>query len=135
MSATPTIDGDFVFYPTWDGQFVALDFSRCQVLWQINVTDIIYNYALVTEDQLAVDNPVSRTSPQVDSDFVYFGTNIHALMVAVYRQNGSVLDVIQINPHRHATLTMSPTLENAEIFIGSSSTEESAADFVPGYQW
>jgi hypothetical protein len=105
------------------------------MLWSINVTDIIYQYAPVTADQLMTNSPVSRTSPQVDSDagIVYFGTGIHALMVAVCLQDGTLHDVIQINPHPHATLTMSSTLYNEEIFIGSSSVEEVAADVVPGY--
>lgn len=135
MSATPTVSGDLVLYPTWDGLFVALNYAQCQVLWSINVTDIVYQYAPVTADQLIIDHAVSRTSPQVDeaTGIVYFGTGIHALIVAVSLQNGTIYDVIQINSHPHATLTMSPTFFNYEIFIGSSSVEETAADFVPGY--
>src|ERR1700761_1565037 len=44
VSATPVISGNLVYYPTWDGQFVALDYTTCKPKWQINVTTIIEKY-------------------------------------------------------------------------------------------
>jgi outer membrane protein assembly factor BamB len=131
-SATPVVSGDIVFYPTWNGSFVALDYITCQVLWQINVTDIISGYAPITELQRNYSKAVSRTSPQLDNEVLYFGTNMHALIVAVNRFTGTTLGVIQMNPHPLASGTMSPTLYNGILFVGASSSEE-AADALPGY--
>jgi outer membrane protein assembly factor BamB len=132
ISATPVVSGDAVFFPTWNGSFVALDYITCQVLWRINVTDIISGYAPITELQRNYSIPVSRTSPQLDNEVLYFGTITHALVIAVNRFTGRTLGITQINPHPLASVTMSPTLYNGILFVGASSTEE-VPDAVPGY--
>src|SRR4051812_23616702 len=45
VSATPVVSGNAVYYPTWDGTFVAVDYTSCTILWQINVTQIISAFA------------------------------------------------------------------------------------------
>jgi len=136
VSATPVNVGNIVYYPTWNGSFVALDYVKCAVQWQINVTDIIVKFAPLSlplqQPGLLVD-PVSRTSPQVDGDVLYFGTVTHALMVAVNRSTGKVLATKQVNDHPVAGITQAPTLYGGSIFVGSSSREESAAA-IAGYQ-
>jgi outer membrane protein assembly factor BamB len=135
VSATPVNVDNIVYYPTWNGSFIALDYTTCSVQWQINVTDIIVKYAPLNALQtpgLLID-PVSRTSPQIDGNILYFGTVTHALLVAVDRITGRVLSKIQINSHPVACITQAPTVYNGHIFVGSSSREESAAG-QPGYQ-
>jgi hypothetical protein len=132
ISATPVVFGDTVYYPTWNGSLVALDYTTCQVLWEISVTDIVTNLAPISQLQADVSFPMSRTGPQVDGDVLYFGTLIHALVVAVNRLTGQTLGVIQINSHPVAIVTQSPTFYNGVLFIGSSSIEEDAA-LEPGY--
>lgn len=124
VSATPVLKGNTVYYPTWNGLFVALDFTSCQVRWQINVTEIISAYRSISEFQRANVRPVSRTSPQVDGDVVYFGTLTHALVFAVERTSGKTLGVIQLNPHPLAIVTMSPTFFDGKLFVGAASVEE-----------
>lgn len=132
LSATPVISGDAVYYPTWNGSFVALDYLRCQILWEINVTAIIASYSPITALQMDLMHPVSRTSPQFDGDILFFGTLANALLVAVNRLTGEALGMVQVNPHPVAVITMSPTLYNGKIFIGSSSYEANATP-LPGY--
>jgi len=132
VSATPTIDGNFAYYPTWSGLLVALDYTTCRISWQINVTAIITDYAPLLPEQ-SVARPMSRTSPQLDKGVLYFATLAHALLVAVDARSGSLLDRINLNPHPLAVITMSPTLYNGRLFVGVSSQEETAANFVPGY--
>lgn len=133
ISATPTILGDVVYYPTWGGLLVALNYKTCVTQWQLNVTALVTAFAPLTATQKAVAAPVSRTSPQIENGVLYFGTLAHALLFAVRADTGVVLGSIQINPHPLAVLTMSPTAYNGRIFIGASSQEETAADAVPGY--
>jgi len=133
FSAAPTVSGDMIYFPTWGGRFLAVEYKTCQVHWDISVVDIITQFAPVTDEQRAVLQVTARTSPQVDGDVVYIATQVHALLVAVNRANGAVLGTIQINPHPFAILTQSPTVYNGRIFIGASSFEEVAADVVPGY--
>lgn len=135
VSATPVNVGNTVYYPTWNGSFVALNYATCSIQWQINVTQLIVNYAplnALQQPALLID-PVSRTSPQIDGDYLYFGTVTHALLVAVNRNTGKVLGMIQIHNHPVASITQAPTFWGGNIFVGSSSREESAVD-IPGYQ-
>ncbi len=99
------------------------------------MTDIIVQFAPLQPIQsphLVLD-PVSRTSPQIDNDVLYFGTVTHALLVAVNRKTGAVLATKQINSHPVACITQAPTFYNGRIYVGSSSREESAIT-VPGYK-
>ena len=41
VSATPTIDGDIAYYPTWGGSLVALNYKTCQTIWETDITHII----------------------------------------------------------------------------------------------
>ena len=142
VSATPTVLAHQIFYPTWSGLLVALDYTTCQVSWQINVTQLIYDFAPVTEAQLVTSSQVSRSSPVIVNGILYFTTLTHALLVAAESSNGRVYGVTQINSHPLAILTMSPTVyvqpnigdEWGIILIGASSQEELATTVVPGYQ-
>ncbi|KAH8682766.1 quinon protein alcohol dehydrogenase-like superfamily [Tricladium varicosporioides] len=132
VSATPVVSGNIVYYPTWNGLFAALDFHACQVLWQVNVTSIISSYAPISTFQKEQTKPVSRTSPQIDGNVVYFGTQTHALIVAVNRLTGQTLGSIQINSHPLAVITMSPTFFDGKLFVGAASVEENVS-LLPTY--
>ncbi|KAK0704002.1 quinon protein alcohol dehydrogenase-like superfamily, partial [Lasiosphaeria miniovina] len=132
VSATPVVSGGAVFFPTWDGAFVALDYGSCRVLWRVNVTAIIYGFATPSAFQAQNTRPISRTSPQIDGNVVYFGTLTHALVVAVDKATGRTLGTVQINPHPLAIVTMSPTFFDGKLLVGASSTEENVP-LIPGY--
>ena len=134
VSAVPTIKDDIVYYPTWSGLFVALNYNTCKVKWQVNVTDFIYKYAPVTTLQNQFIAPVSRTSPQIDekAGVIYFGTLTHSVLIAVDVKNGQILGHIKTHPHELAILTHSPTLYQGKLILGTSSMEVSAAS-VPNY--
>ncbi|KAM7193225.1 Quinonprotein alcohol dehydrogenase-like superfamily [Rhypophila sp. PSN 637] len=135
VSATPTIHGKMVYYPTWNGSFIALDYTTCKPVWTLNVTDIIYTYEIPTAETRRATYQVSRTSPQIDLEnkVLYFGTQTHALLVAVDLLTGKVLATQKINTHPFAVITGSPTLWKGRIFVGASSYEEPAPLFFPNY--
>ena len=132
VSATPVLAGNVAYYPTWNGSFAALDWTTCRVLWQVNVSAIVEGFAPISEFQAQQTKALSRTSPQVDGDVVYLGTQTHALLVALDRATGRTLDVLQINPHPLAVLTMSPTFYGGKLFIGACSVEENVS-LLPTY--
>ena len=134
VSAVPTLKDDIAYYPTWNGLFVALNYKNCKVQWQINVTDIIYQYAPVTALQNQFISPVARTSPQIDekAGVIYFGTLTHSLLIAADLKNGKILDKIKTHPHELAIVTHSPTLYQGRLIVGTSSMEVSAAA-IPTY--
>ncbi|KAF2659366.1 Quino protein alcohol dehydrogenase-like protein [Lophiostoma macrostomum CBS 122681] len=133
VSATPVILEDVVYFPTWNGSFVALNFHSCEIVWSINVTSIIESYAPISAFQATNTRAVSRTSPQIEGDVVYFGTLTHALIVAVDKKNGNTLGIVQISSIPVAVITMSPTIFDGKLFVGTSSVETSVTK-LPGYQ-
>jgi outer membrane protein assembly factor BamB len=133
VSATPVIQNTTAFYPTWNGSFVALDYTSCKIVWEIDVKAIILQFGALSDLQVNATNPVSRTSPQIDGNVLYFGTQSHALLVAVDLATGATLGTFQINPHPLAIITVSPTVYKGTIFVGTSSQEEVGAEY-PGYE-
>ena len=134
VSAAPLVVDDVLYYTTWTGLFVALDYTKCKVLWQTNITEIIFSYKPVPEIYLSNGlSTVSRTTPAIDGNVLYLGTLANALLLAIDKRSGKLLDSIQINDHPVALVTMSPTVWRGRIFTGGSSNEEGIADAIPGY--
>ncbi|KAK4208066.1 quinon protein alcohol dehydrogenase-like superfamily [Rhypophila decipiens] len=133
VSATPVVYNNTAYYPTWNGSIVALDYTTCRVQWTVNVTAIVYNYRVPTPDVLLATFPLSRTSPQISGHVLFFGTQMHALLVAVNRHTGAFLDLIQIHSHPYAVLTTSPTVYKDTVMLGTASLEEPSALFFPNY--
>lgn len=64
---------------------------------------------------------------------MYFGTQTHALIVAVSIEKGDVLGVVQVNAHELAVITMSPTRFEGKLFVGAASVEENLS-LLPSYK-
>ncbi|KAL9019544.1 MAG: hypothetical protein Q9185_003164 [Variospora sp. 1 TL-2023] len=130
VSAAPLVFRGISYFPTWGGSFVALDYTNCKILWQTNITDVILKFKPNTTE---IVPSVSRTTPATDGQTLFLGTLTNALLLAIDKRNGQLIDSIQINDHPLAVVTMSPTVWRGRIFVGASSAEEVAADAIPGY--
>ena len=112
VSATPVVINSTVYYPTSNGSFYALNMGTCKYVWEFNVTEVVVKEAPFTG--FVADNalPISRTSPQIDLDrgILYFGTQAHAMLVALNLTTGEMLGKVRVDDHPLAILTMSPTL-------------------------
>lgn len=133
VSASPLVVGGVSYFPTWGGSFVALDYTKCKVLWQTNITKIVTDFNPNTSPEEA-PYLLSRTTPALDGNTLFLGTLSSALFLAIDKRNGKLIDKIQINDHPFAVVTMSPTVWHGKIFVGASSAEETIADVVPGYK-
>jgi len=133
VSATPLVVNGIVYYLTWSGLLVALNYKRCKVLWQTNISEISIAYKPVPTQLLQVVYTVSRTTPMLSGDVLILGTQANALLLAIDKQNGKLVDQIQLNDHPTAVITMSPTVWQGRIFVGTSSDEEATAAAVPRY--
>ncbi|MCJ1245918.1 hypothetical protein MMC30_003122 [Trapelia coarctata] len=131
VSATPVVQDGIAYYPTWDGRFVALNYKTCSTLWEVNVKSLVLELG---PPSFAYLTNVSRTSATLDGDVLYFGTQLHALLVAVDRRSGKFIDSIQMNPHPLAVISQSPTAWKGIVYVGCSSMEEAAAGILPGYK-
>ena len=130
-SAAPLVVEGVAYYPTWNGLLVALDYKRCTVLWQKNVTNWIDQYN-ATYLPILVE-VASRTTPAISGETLFIGTLAKALLLAVNKRNGKLIDAIQVSDHPVAMVTQSVTVWQGRVFVGSSSAEETAADTIPGY--
>lgn len=133
-SAPPTICGSYAYYPTWNGSFVALNYKTCEVKWRVNVTQIINDFKPISSLQAIANVAAARTSPQIDAinNVLFFGTQIHALLVAVDLDTGALVARKQVNPHELATITASLSYYDSIIFAAVSSGEENAGVFTNG---
>ena len=90
------------------------------------------DFALTCGQLLA--QAISRTSPYLADGYLYVGTQIHALFLALDVLNGAVVGRKQLSNHPLAVITQSPSVYDGQIFVGLSSVEETASAIIPGYQ-
>ena len=134
VSAAPLVVDGVAYYVTWNGAFIALDYSSCRELWQTNVSHIITSYQPLGPIAVAVKLPlVSRTTPVMERNTLFIGTQANALLLAIDKRDGSLIDLVQISKHPFAVITQSPTIWQGTVFVGSSSLEEGVAAVYPGY--
>jgi len=123
-----------VYYPTWSGSFVALNYKTCKVLFEISIPDTIEKFMPQSKMQKMLLFQAARASPVASGNVVFIGTQGNALMLAIDKNSGKALDAIQLNPHQFAVVSMSATVYNKRIFVGAASREEAAARGIPGYK-
>lgn len=119
-----------VYFPDWSGHLYAVNASNGQLVWSRNLlTDYLPN---------AFTNPpatvVSRTTPYVDpsTNTLYIGTQQGAWLLAINTTTGALRWKTQLDTHPYAVDTASPIVNQGVLYVGVSSTEETAARN-PGY--
>src|SRR5216684_6675491 len=123
VSATPTVDGDAVYFPDWGGNLFAVKKDSGQLIWSHKISE--YD---------GVEGAISRVSPAVDGNQVIVGDilnsrQVHngANVISVDRQTGVIQWITQVETHPAAIITGSPVIFNGMIYIGVSSSEETLA--------
>src|SRR5579864_7871660 len=123
VSATPTVDGDAVYFPDWGGNLFAVDKNSGSLIWSHKISE--YD---------GVDGAISRVSPAVAGDQVIIGDilsskQVHngANVMAIDRKTGSLQWITQVETHQAAVITGSPVVFDGVIYIGVSSVEEGLA--------
>jgi polyvinyl alcohol dehydrogenase (cytochrome) len=123
VSATPTVDGDAVYFPDWGGNLFAVKKNSGHLIWSHKISE--YD---------GVTGAVSRVSPAVDHDQLIIGdilssnqTHAGANVIAVDRETGALRWLIQVESHPAAIITGSPVVFDGVVYIGVSSIEETLA--------
>src|SRR5882672_9565114 len=123
VSATPTVDGNAVYFPDWGGNLFAVEKNSGRLIWSHKISD--YD---------GVNGAISRLSPAVDGNQVIIGDIessklVHkgANVIAVDRQSGTLRWMTQVDPHPAAIITGSPVIFDGVVYIGVSSSEETLA--------
>ena len=133
-SASPLVVSGIAYYPTWSGLLVALDYSKCKILWQTNVTRIVSHFSPNYYPWTTRPTAISRTTPALYKNVLFIGTQANALLLAINKRTGKLVDTIQVSDHPFGIVTQSPTVWRGRIFVGIASQEELAADVIPGYR-
>jgi polyvinyl alcohol dehydrogenase (cytochrome) len=123
VSATPTVDGDAVYFPDWGGNLFAIKKDSGAIIWSHKISD--YD---------GVAGSVSRVSPAVDHDQLIIGDILNSRQVhdganvmAVDRETGTLRWKTQVDSHPAAIITGSPVVFDGVVYIGVSSNEETLA--------
>src|ERR1700739_3529588 len=123
VSATPTVDGDAVYFPDWGGSLFAVKKNTGERIWSHKISE--YD---------GVIGAVSRVSPAVDGNQVIIGDLqspklVHngANVISVDRETGTLRWITQVEAHPAAIITGSPVVFDGVVYIGVSSTEETLA--------
>jgi polyvinyl alcohol dehydrogenase (cytochrome) len=123
VSATPTVDGNAVYFPDWGGNLFAVEKESGRLVWSRKISD--YD---------GVSGAISRVSPAVDGDQVIIGDTLNskqahngANVISVDRQSGTLRWITQVENHPAAVITGSPVVFNNVVYIGVSSIEEGLA--------
>jgi polyvinyl alcohol dehydrogenase (cytochrome) len=123
VSATPTVDGDAVYFPDWAGNLFAVKRDSGRLIWSHKISE--YD---------GVDGAASRVSPVVDDDQLIIGDilnskEVHngANVIAVDRHTGALRWITQVESHPAAIITGSPVVFDGIVYIGISSNEETLA--------
>src|SRR6267154_407497 len=95
VSATPTVDGDAVYFPDWAGNLFAVNKDSGRLIWSHKISE--YD---------GVDGAVSRVSPAVDHDQLIIGdilsskeTHAGANVIAVDRRTGELRWIRNVEAH------------------------------------
>jgi polyvinyl alcohol dehydrogenase (cytochrome) len=123
VSATPTVDGNAVYFPDWGGNLFAVEKDTGRLIWSHKVSE--YD---------GVEGAVSRVSPAVDGNQVIIGdipnskqAHKGANVISVDRQTGTIQWMTQVDTHPAAIITGSPVVFDGTVYIGISSSEETLA--------
>ncbi|KAF2855501.1 Quino protein alcohol dehydrogenase-like protein [Plenodomus tracheiphilus IPT5] len=136
VSAAPLVEDGVAYYPTWNGLLVALDYQKCNTLWELNITELILKENGNSDAIVATGAALtSRTTPVSNGTTLFLGTLAHALLLAVNKQTGHIISTLSLSSHPLSTLTQSPTLYQNRLFIGLSTTESGAPSLDPTYKF
>jgi polyvinyl alcohol dehydrogenase (cytochrome) len=123
VSATPTVDGNAVYFPDWGGNLFAVEKDTGRLIWSHKISD--YDGA---------EGAISRVSPAVDGNQVIIGdipnskqAHKGANVISVDRQTGTIQWMTQVDTHPAAIITGSPVVFDGMVYIGISSSEETLA--------
>jgi polyvinyl alcohol dehydrogenase (cytochrome) len=127
VSATPAVEGDFVYVPDWGGNLNKINRDTGELIWQRSLseyTDIPNNFA--------------RTTPAIYKDLLIFGDQGGrffggAKLIAVNKDTGNLEWVTQLDDHFAAIITQSATIHQDVVYVGAASLEEAFAAFIPNY--
>ena len=129
VSATPAVDGNYVYVPDFGGGLHKIDRETGATVWSTLISDYT-----------GLPGDFARTTPAIHGDLLIFGdqagrlfTFTGASIMAVNKHTGDLEWLVPINDHPFAIITQSAVVHGNTAYVGVSSFEELAAAIIPGY--
>jgi len=123
VSATPTVAGDAVYFPDWDGNLFAVKKQSGRLIWSRKISD--YD---------GVAGAISRVSPAVNGHQVIIGDILSskqphdgANVISIDQKTGTLRWITKVDTHPAAVITGSPVVFEGVVYVGISSIEEGLA--------
>jgi polyvinyl alcohol dehydrogenase (cytochrome) len=133
IAARAAVVGGSLYLPDFGGFFYRLNARTGVAQWSKN---LVSDYGLTPA--AGSTSVISRTSPAVDGDTVYIGTQTTggaeagAFLLAINTANGALRWKTQLDSHPLSVNTTSPVVFKGVVYVGVASLEEGAAA-KPGY--
>jgi polyvinyl alcohol dehydrogenase (cytochrome) len=143
VTANPTVDGDFLYFPDSAGYLYKVRRSDGFIVWKNAIAtytglagDFARGSPAVAGNALIFGNQAGK---YIAPDFSSFGRPDAARVVAVDKVTGNLLWMTKVDPGLMMSMvTHSPVIANGTAIVGIASNEELVAGFVPkayGWQW
>ncbi|KAL0491556.1 PvaA [Acrasis kona] len=127
IMTTPTImnhnNYSMVFVPDSSGNIYAVNQRTGTVIWKEKISSFT-----------GKKQSWSRSSPAYYEGKIYIGDQKSANMICLNATDGRKIWMTELDNHSEAQITMSPTLYNNIVFVGTAASEEGAANRIPGYK-
>lgn len=120
LSATPAVVDKTVYMPDWGGNFFKIDAQTGRQIWANSIASYI--------NDPSIPKAVSRTSPALKGNKVIIGSQEGAFLIAVNKDTGKLIWKTKLDKHPYAIITQSPTIYGNRVYVGVSSSEETAAN-------
>lgn len=133
VSATPTSDNGFLYFPDWGGYLYKVDATSGALIWKHLISDY---------DGLV--GAVSRSSPAINGNTLFIGDlptvtsanflSARAHVMAIDATTGNLIWITTVDPHPLAIVSQSPVTDGNRVYVGLSSQEEGAQATNPNYR-
>ena len=115
VSATPAVDGEFVYFPDFAGNLFKVDRGTGAVIWQHQISDYV-----------GPPENFARTTPAKHGNLLIFGDQggrqfAGANVMAIDKNTGDAAWVTQVDSHPAAIITQSATVFGGVVYVGVSS--------------
>lgn len=129
VSATPSVDGDTVYFPDWTGNLYAVDKRTGALKWTASIpaasgilSDRARDTPAVTDSLVIVGTQGSIVSRAFGCPTFVCGPG--GKVLAFNKFTGALVWSTQADSHLSAIITQSPTVFDGKVFVGVASQDE-----------
>ncbi len=123
VSATPTVDGDYVYATDAKGYVYKINRNDGSKVWEVSVPSIIGTTSGKTS------SVYSRNSPAITSTALIFGDQASETVMAIDKNSGAKLWTKSLKTTGSGHITSSPVVYNNVVYAGVSSFEDGSVLF------